>query len=394
MNSKTIGHPEILKNLNKYQMLNLIREDGPLSRTEIARQTRLGWGTITKYAAELLDEQAILETFEKANKGQGRRAKKLTVNPDKGWIVGVELGSYATRIIVVDFSGRIVYRTYLLTNSADGRQEVLETLSQRIAESIDKAGCSLDSIIGMCVGAVGQVDHTEGCVLKTANFSDFNDVPLRDYLSEEFRCPVYVEQAQLVITLGEMWRGGGKGVSDFICLTLGNGIGSGIVSMGRLLRPYPFKGIGDIGHLTIDKNGPQCTCGNKGCLEAVAGGAALLRQLRAISPDITFEKIESNPALQSSEIRRIIREAGVSIATALTSAIQIYHPEKVIVSGGLTKLGDPLMSPIQKEIEARLPIRKFDVSHLEITQLGDWAGALGAARFVWEETFTHKVEYV
>lgn len=388
---KSIGNPAVLKNLNKSQILNVIRDSGPLSRSAIANRTKLGWGSIGKYVEELREKGMVLELGKSEATG-GRPSMLLDANSNYGYFAGVTLGSRTTRIAIIDFKGKVRSENEYRTNSSDSSESVVSTLIERLKNSVGEFADG--RLLGIGIGVSGEVDPCSGVVLNAGNFNHFKNVPLKTILTDNFDVEVFVMNKLTAITLGEMTWGAGRELDDFICVALGGGIGSGIVSMGRFVWPYPFRGIGDIGHMTIDKNGPMCGCGFRGCLDALAGGRALGARLAKLRPELTMESLDAEIVNGDRELREMVATVGAYIGQGIASVVQAYHPEKVILVGRLLEFGDILTNAVRQYLDEHLHRERFDPENVIVSPLEGRAGPIGAAQHVWNELYCHKIDDV
>ncbi|MDD5598572.1 MAG: ROK family protein [Victivallaceae bacterium] len=359
---KTLGHPKFLKKVNNSAILNLLRDTGPLSRTEIVARTKLGWGTITKYTEELV-KQGMLTENKKILKTKGRNSIMLDLNPDIKYFIGIDWGSRSTSITLVDIKRKCVRKKCAETNS--GLSDPISGLTELIRGIIDEK-CK-DKIAGIGIGVSGFIDFSTGEIIKAINFPALRQVPLCELLHKKFKVPVFISNSVNARLLGEIKFGMGVGVRSMIYLWLGTGVGSAVVSNGKVLMPQAQECLGDIGHILINKNGPLCKCGLRGCLEAYTG----------------YEKIMAELNARKHDKDEILRTAAEYISRGLFYMIQLYAPEKIVIAGKYMEFGEAFLAMVKKAIADKLPRERFDTRNICFSGTGPYGGAMGAVELVW-----------
>lgn len=276
------------------------------------------------------------------------------------------------------------------THAAEGPESVLARIAAHFRGLCEKAGAT-PIAIGM--GIPGLVDVARGITRFLPNLAtQWRDVHVADFLSREFGCPVYLLNDARTATLGEMHYGAGAGARNLVFLTIGTGIGGGVVIDGRL-RLGPLGAAGEVGHQTVIADGPLCGCGNHGCLEAVASGSALtgegVRLLRSglaphlqelaggdasgVNPMRMAEAARLGDAAVAQVIERAANYLGIGVANLVT----ILHPEMVVLGGGVSGLGELLLGPVRRAILERVRMFPADNVRVERSKLGERAGLYG-----------------
>jgi len=263
-------------------------------------------------------------------------------------------------------------------------------MKESIRTVVGQAG---DSVRAIGIGSPGPIDPFEGVVLEPENLPAWRNVPLVRIVEEEFGVPAFLDNDANVAALGEQWQGAGKGVGFFMCVTLGTGIGGGAVLDGKLLQGFNGNAA-EIGHITIDYDGPPCPCGNRGCLELYASATGIVRRtkerMERERPETSlWEKFENLTAKDISQAahegdefaRRMYEETGFLLGVGLVSAINLYNVEVIALGGGMAQAGEILFEPVRRTVRERaLPGVRDKVP----SQLGDDAGLLGAARMAMQ----------
>jgi len=306
--------------------------------------------------------------------------------------IGVDLGGTKTEISLIDNSGQVLHSLRRPTPVDDKGEAIEKEITNAVQELQNKAKTRIDCI---GIGIAGQIDSTQGIVRFAPNLK-WHNVPLQRNLEKALNIPIYLANDVRAATFGEWIYGAGKGCKDLVCIFLGTGIGGGIVSDGQLLQGASNT-AGEIGHMTIDFNGPPCTCPNRGCLEAFAGGWAIAKraqkaifenpkQGKAIlemaggSPENVAAKTVIQAANQSDPLaRKIMEEVFQALIAGTVNLINAFNPSRIVFGGGLLD-GIPEVIDILN-IEARKRALEAATAPLQIlsTKLQGKAGAIGAA---------------
>jgi len=310
--------------------------------------------------------------------------------------LAVDIGGTRTRAALVRDDGRIVARTSILTQPRQGMDAGLQRMAAAMRQVMGDTPAS--AIAGIGMGAPSTTDPVRGIVYTPANLPGWDEIPLKSYFEKAFGIATYAGNDANLAALGEQRFGAGQGCSDMIYITISTGIGGGIVSGGKLL--VGADGFaGEVGHMTIDVNGPRCNCGNIGCLEVMASGPSMARDARAAitagerslilsladgKPEaIAAEHIAQAAAQGDALAARIIARAGGYIGVGIRNLIHLFNPRLFVLGGGVTNIGEPLFAAIQRTVDAGpFAIMRRDLRIVR-AQLGDDVGLLGAAALVF-----------
>lgn len=373
------GNAKLLKELNQFQVLDAIRRHGSLARSELARLTGLTPPTIGAITAALLADGLLVEGEGQPTASVGRRAVPLSLNPSWGVAIGILLSITRAQVVAVDLIGAVQGRAEFAVAagaSPDGVVALLADAVRRVVTEVQPR-----RVVGAGAALHGLVDHATG-VMRFAPHFGWRDVPFAAMLEERLGLPVLADNDVRCIALGELWFGAGQGVQNFICVRVGSGIGAGIVLDGRL-----FRGVGalagEIGHFTIDLNGPPCHCGSRGCLETVASGPAIAR--RAGFPSAA----EVARAADAGDPRALhaLAEAGTYVGVAIANLVKTLDPELVLIGGGVIRAGESLIAPLRRATAAHALDRRSAAVPVRPVALGDDAAAIGAGALVLERFF-------
>jgi len=272
---------------------------------------------------------------------------------DRHFILAMDLGGTRFRLALADQEGKLHKRTSALTHADEGRDRVLQRIKEAVKDIVSDVG--LETVRGMGIAAPGPLDSVSGVLFTLPNLPGWENTPLKSLFEEEFHLPVHIGNDANLAALGEHRYGAARGVDDFIYITVSTGIGGGIISSGRLVPGA--KGLaGEVGHMTIDVDGPECTCGNVGCWEALASGPAIARtaveriksgQKSTIADPVgdeldkvTAETVEEAARLGDPLAQEVMTETGTLIGVGLVNLIHVLNPRLIVVGGGVSNAGD------------------------------------------------------
>ncbi|MCZ4099963.1 ROK family transcriptional regulator [Streptomyces sp. So13.3] len=306
---------------------------GPLTRIEIGRRTALSPAAVTKAVRPLMAAGYLVEGVdEEARASLGRPANPVRVDGGRALFIGVKVTGDEIIAVLTDLCCRIrVARHVQLTARDPGA--VLASIGALVQELLTEAEGFGVQVSGLGLAVSGDVDRVAG-VVRYSPFLDWRDVPLAELAGTVTGLPVTVDNDVRALTVAEQWFGAGAGVSDFALVTVGAGIGCGLVVHGRVVSGA--HGVaGEIGHLSIDPLGPLCHCGNTGCVEAIAGDAAIIRRVREVTG---LPVTDSARALELAHqgdpgAREVYARAGEAIGRAIGAVVNVLGPERVIISG-------------------------------------------------------------
>ncbi len=288
------------------------------------------------------------------------------------YAVGVDLGGTSVKAGIVSHEGKIIKKLSLETFASMGPEEVINQIKKGIAQIL--TGSKL-KIRGIGVGSPGSVSPKKGTVENPPNFPGWNKINLGKILYKEFNIPIHVENDANAAAIGEMIFGAGKKLDSFIMITLGTGVGGGIIFKRKLFRGE-FGAAGEIGHMSVDLNGPKCNCGSCGCIEAYVGNNYLVKRikneltehreskiwelLKNNLDDLTPLIIDEAANAGDEYARSIVKNMGLYLGAALASAANAFDIGTFIIGGGVAGFGKPLFDSIQQTAASRVltPIRK------------------------------------
>ena len=308
--------------------------------------------------------------------------------------IGIDVGGTNVKIALINSEGKILYSNSVPTRAEMGYEYTVNNIKQAIKDLINTTNAT--NIEGIGFDFPGQIDYKNGIVRLAPNIPGWVDIPIAKIIENEFKIPTKIDNDVHCAALGELNFGAGKCCENFICMTVGTGIGSGIVINGKLVRGAA-NAAGELGHIKLQMNeGPLCGCGDYGCLEAFASGPSIVKMAKEyllggkstkyqelagkeeITPHIVAQAaLEGDPVAQ-----QIFTKMGEYIGFGLSSVINLLNPERIIIGGGVANAGDILLEPIRETIKKRA--MKVAGSSVEIVpaQLGNNAGMIGASLLI------------
>ncbi len=314
----------------------------------------------------------------------------------KKYRIGVDVGGTNVKIALVDLDGKIAYSNTVPTRAEMGYEAGVNNIKQAIKDIMQESNQSSKTIEAIGFGLPGQIDYKEGVVKNLPNIPGWVDIPLSKIIEDEFQIPTKLDNDVRCAALGELNFGAGKGCENLICITVGTGIGSGIILNGKLVRGAA-NAAGEIGHIKMQMNGgPLCGCGDYGCFEAFASGPAIVTMAKEYisggksakykemaTDGIITPYIVAQAALQGDTVSiQIFKQIGKIIGIGLASVVNLLNPEKIIIGGGVADAGEILLEPIRQTIQDRaMPIQANSVKVVP-AQLANAAGVIGASLLI------------
>ena len=293
--------------------------------------------------------------------------------------IGVDLGGTNLRAAAIDSTGRMLGKVAGQTQLSAGPDAVVRDMVAAIVEL--RAGFGEDRLAGVGIGSPGIIVMETGMIMETPNLPGFEGFPLRDRVNRALGAPVILENDANAAALGEKWVGAGKDVDDLILLTLGTGIGGGIIHRGEIMHGAVGM-AGELGHIRVVPNGNPCACGNCGCLEkhASATAVATMARLMGLGSDLTAEDVCRLAEAGNPRAREVWRVAGQALGAALVSLINIFNPPLVLLSGGMLGAWDFFAPAMLDEVRQYCYVWRNSPARIEKALLGNEAGLYGAAR--------------
>ncbi|PKG25603.1 ROK family transcriptional regulator [Niallia nealsonii] len=382
---------QLVKKENKSLVLSLIISHSPISRADIAQQSGLNKGTVSSLVSELLEEQLIYESGPGESSG-GRRPVMLLFNQGAGYSIGLDLGVNYIFGVLTDLQGNIVVqKNEKYKNSSF--EETLQLIQKVISFLISAAPSSPYGIVGIGIGAPGIVNK-EGDILLAPNLG-WKNISLKTEIENVYNVPVIVENEANAGAYGEKKFGSGKHFDHLVYVSAGIGIGAGIIMNGELYNG--FNGYsGEVGHMTIDRNGIKCICGNKGCWELYASEQALLSKAQIVNinnkTELSLGELMERARNGEQAVITLLEEIGQNLAIGIINIIHTFNPQQIIIGNRLAAAKQWIEPQVQSTINNfTLPFHQTDIK-INFSDLTLPASALGVAAFSSENFLKSRLQ--
>src|SRR5262245_29412797 len=388
MASGRAGSLESLRRLNRLRVIHALRDQGLISRAEIARRTGLSRSTVSSLVSDLQADGLVVERAElgAAHGTQGGRPPiLLSFDSSAGAAVGIDFGHSHLRVAISDLSSRILAERAVPLDTDHAAEEGLDAAADLVVELLAEAGIDSSQVIGAGMGLPGPIRQEDGVVGSSAILPGWVGVPAVGEMRRRLDIPILVDNDANLGALAEAAFGAGRDAGDLVYLKVSSGIGAGLILNGRLYRGSAGL-AGELGHVLVSPDGIVCRCGNRGCLETVAATGALVDLLRrSHGDDITIDGMLEAARDGDAGCRRVIHDAGRALGTVAATLLNILNPEMVIVGGHLAAAGDILLDGMRESIaRAALP-ETGRSAELVAGVLGERAHVLGALALVVSE---------
>ncbi|OZM78864.1 ROK family transcriptional regulator [Pseudonocardia sp. MH-G8] len=387
MTDTSHGSLQSLRQGNRDRVAELLREHGRLHRAELARRTGLSRTTISTIVSGLLADGTISEADGDGDgvaPGTGRRKGLLSLNPDLGVVLGVDVSLSTVRVVVADTSHRVLQRGVTGLAGGLGWADRLDQAADLARSLVEAAGRSMVNVVGAGLGVPGPVNQDTGEVAASSNSLEWEGVRAAEELGRRLGVAVALDNTSHLGSLAEVVWGAGQGCRNVLYLKIANGIGAGFLIDGRIFRGA-VGAAGEIGHIAVDDSGPACRCGNRGCLEVYTAVPAVLQALRPMYGDLTLSEALRHAEDGDRACRRVLADTGLLLGRTLAGVSNLLNPELVIIGGELAMAGELLLGAVRTSLARHaLPIIS-GTARVVPGQLGDDAGALGGVALVLRE---------
>lgn len=371
----TTGDQALIKRINTAIVLESILRGAPLSRAQISEQSGLNKATVSSLVQDLIDGSLVREIGIGQSSG-GRKPVLLDFVSTSGYAVGVDLGVNYIRGVLTDLRGNIVAEWTASLNPAE--TDVAGTMEQLcgcIESLIGEAPASAYGIVGIGVGVPGLVDES-GTILFAPNLK-WRDVPLQRMLTDKFSLPVTIDNEANMGALGEQKYGAGRSISNLIYVSVGMGIGTGLI-----LHKTLYKGAsgfsGEMGHLSVEAHGKSCTCGNRGCWELYASELALLEQADPLGID-SLDNLLAAANEGRQDVLDLFSNIGEYLGIGIANIVNVFNPDAVVIGNRMSRARPWLESALRQTVEQRALGFHLRKVQLLFAELGERSSMMGAA---------------
>jgi glucokinase-like ROK family protein len=383
-------------------VLNEVRAHPARSRADIVRVSRLSRAVVAQRVQELMD-RGLLELGEAGPSTGGRAPRMLRFRRAAGHLLVADLGATSIDVAITDLSGEVLVQHQEPADIATGPERVLARVEELFHELVTSMPSAPGELWGIGIGVPGPVEFSTGRTVSPPIMPGWDEYPVRERFASAFEVPIWVDNDVNVMALGELRLGVARGHQTVLFVKLGTGIGAGVVVDGRLHRGAQGS-AGDVGHIrVVDDPDAVCRCGKVGCLEALAGGAALARDGTAAAVDgrcaLLAERLAEHGSIEAADVALaashgdpvcvgLVRRAGLLVGEMLSTAVHLLNPSLIVVGGGVAAAGDPLLAAIREAVYgSSLPLATRELI-IQRSALGHRAGVVGAALMVADQLFS------
>ncbi len=371
-------------------LLNLLWNEREASRADLARRSGLSRSTVSAIVGDLLETGVVREARTGTSTG-GRRPIVLELVADAALLVGVELGASHVTVVLTDLYGTVLGHREVPCAVRDDPECALNLVEDCIGGLLQARPGARERIVGIGVAAPSPIDPRAPGKFVPSILPKWAGYDVVERLRKRFGRPVLVDNDANLGALAELWWAGRA--ENLVYLKVATGIGAGLIMDGRILRGA--RGVaGEIGHTTIDPNGPLCMCGLRGCLTTLAGTHRLFESVRELRKEHPSSPLQTEPltvdrlvdaALEGDELaRHVITEAGRTLGIGVANLLNLVNPERLVIGGGITRAGELLLEPLRHTVRTRALAESIAHAEIERSPLGELGIAIGAATLVLE----------
>lgn len=380
------GSRSLSRDLNASLLIELVRRFGPISRAELSRQSQISAPTVSAIVSQLLARGTFSEVAVAPSSG-GRPPVLLQLNPQAGYVVGIKLRGDGLTTVVCDLDASVVATDEAPAALVGDPAAAITAIEQATRRVLRTAGIARTKVLGVGIGLSGVIDSLRGSC-EFSHLLRWHDVELAAPLQRRLRLPVWVDNDVNTLAIAEKWAGDGIAARDFITLSVGRGLGLGIV-IDRSVYRGAVGGAGEFGHVIVAPGGPQCECGRSGCLEALVGERALLASAATrLDRPVSRAELIALAAGGDPQVKDVLTEASKVLGLAVANVVTLLNPELLIICGEGTELGPPFLDEVVTAVRERSFAGLGRDIEVKVQQWGDDAWAVGAATLVLRESFT------
>ncbi len=378
------GSLSSLREFNRLRIVDFLRTNGTASRAELARRTGLSRSTVSTLVAYLQWRGLVVERAGQfAGEGQpGRPAALLELDPSAAAAVGIDFDHDKVRVAVSDLSRSVLAEASAPHDVDHDAQGALAIAAELVEQVLQEAGLDRARLLGVGVALAGPIDHDKGALHPSDVLPGWANVDAAGELEQRLETPAYVDNDANLGALAEVTLGAGRNARFAAYVSISSGIGAGIVVDGR-----PYHGhrgtAGEIGHVVVDPQGPICRCGNRGCLETLASGPALLKLVQdSRDGELSVREMIELARDGDAGCRRAIADAGQVVGRVVAGLVNLFSPEMVVIGGDLGEAGDLMLDPLREAVQRDALPAAADGLKVVAGELGERANLLGALALV------------
>ena len=387
MNKQRVGNSTFIHNLNQGSIFKIIHRNGPITRKELAENTSYSAATITNHVKKLIEEEYVIET-EKGSSNGGRKPVYIKVNPEKGYMLSLNIGVNHSQLYLFNLAFEILEGKEIDIDHEEDAEFNLLQIKDEIEFLLNNNEINREKILGLGVGVVGLIDREKNQLEFAPNLG-WRDLAIPKFYAQYFDFPIILENEAKAAVIGEKEFVYPE-IENLVFVSINEGIGCGILLEGDLYTGASGN-AGEFGHLIIDSDGPKCHCGNNGCWETLASEAALKSEVNNyLKKDLTIEEIYELDFEKDKDLKRIIEKSGCNIGIGLVNIINSLSPEHIVIGGGIIRAEGYLMKNINKIVDQNSLSISREFVDLKFTELEGLATIYGLA----DQVFNNSVEIV
>jgi predicted NBD/HSP70 family sugar kinase len=371
---RTPGSQTSLREANRGRIVDAVKKYGGLSQIELAGLTGLSPATVSNIVKEL-SGAGVLNTAPGTR--SGRRAQHVTLAHALGLVAGVHFSTRHLRISVSDVAYTVVAESHMPLAKDHRADNELDRVMLLLADMLESAGAGMLDLLAVGVALPAPVDRRTGRIARRGILRGWDGVEVADVLQQRLKRPVFVDTDANAAALGELRLGAARGKDDVVFIDVGDRIAAGLVLGGRVYAGHGGM-AGEFGHTVIREDGPVCECGNRGCVQAIAGAAALIERLQSAGRGIKLQDVIVRAMSGDADAIRAIADAGTAIGVATANLSNLLDPERIVVGGELGRSGELLLGPMRREVERAVLAGAHFAPEIVQGQLGAGAAAMGA----------------
>ncbi|NLA57995.1 MAG: ROK family transcriptional regulator [Firmicutes bacterium] len=392
---KKAGNVIDLQDQNLMHLLEIMRDHDDVSRQDLAEISGLSPAGVSKLVGLLIAKGIVYEDAL-VSRGRGRRAITLRINENAMYAVGVRFARHYVKCGLFNVKGELISSCYETLGTVSV-QETVDVIQELIARTLEDSGDARERVVGIGISAPGPLLAREGKIALISNLPGWRDISLVHMIHRRFGIPTLIEHDANVSVLAERWFGKGKLSDNLVYIAAGRGVGAGILVNGSI---YSGKSnvAGEIGHTTINYNGPVCDCGNKGCLEMYCSSLAFARQAKEIAAAkkpagwpaasrLTAEAVFELAKAGDGEALELVRRAGRFMGIGVVNVINAYNPDMIILGDEMAQAGEPWLEAIKEVVRERVIEELRKETTIELSELEVEPAFLGAGTLVIKKVF-------
>lgn len=383
-------YKKIIAQKNRSNVLNIIRNHGPINKAVIAKKVDLSIPTVMKITEEFETEK-LIRTIGKGESTGGKRPDLLEFVPDAYYIIGIDIGRRQIKVVLMDMDARIIEKSAgaVIEEHVNAPEVFVADIVRQVYAILEKKSIEAKKVMGIGIGMPGIIDHCNGLVRFSPDFN-WTDVSLVSLLKRDLPYPIMMENSNRTLALGEYTYGAGKDFSNMFCINIGHGIGGAMVIHGEVSHGASGS-CGEIGHIVADPDGPLCDCGNRGCLEAISSGNAIAKRALAEIErrettilDKISGKVEAKDVFDAAQqgdplSKAIVKDAMIALGAAIASLINLLDPDVIVLAGGVAKSWDNYCDILLQTVQQHKMRYAGEKTKIKLNKLGDYGTAIGAA---------------